>query len=416
MTGAPHAGQVLPAIAPDLSRLSLADAKALWLARSREIKLARRAVEGADADRVSAGQRPNPQFSINSSSIAPRGGVGSGGVWDKQIDTVFRLDQLIERGGKRELRVRTAEARLAAARGDLEDTLRSQRMVLDQAYYDLLLAQEKRRIAEENAALFKKTVEAAERRLRAGDLSPSDVARIKVEALRSENDARQAAGDLERAQVALAYLIGAEREAKSLHASDPWPAVASFSMGEVNLENRADVRAAAARVSAAESARDLAYSLRSRDVTVGVQFEHNPAAGGLSPPANTVGFGASFPLFLAYQYEGEIRRAEADLQAARDALERVRALAASDVAAAASAVETAAERARRFEGGLLAEAGRAARAAEFAFSRGALGVIDLLDTRRTLKATQLEAIAARADYAKALAAWRAATAGEEESP
>jgi outer membrane protein, heavy metal efflux system len=38
-----------------------------------------------------------------------------------------------------------------------------------------------------------------------------------------------------------------------------------------------------------------------------------------------------------------------------------------------------------------------------------VGVTDLLDALRTLYATRLDAIAAQADYAKALAAWQAAT-------
>jgi len=46
-------------------------------------------------------------------------------------------------------------------------------------------------------------------------------------------------------------------------------------------------------------------------------------------------------------------------------------------------------------------------AAEFAFSRGAISVLEVLDARRTHRAVQLEALAARTDHAKALAAWRA---------
>lgn len=37
--------------------------------------------------------------------------------------------------------------------------------------------------------------------------------------------------------------------------------------------------------------------------------------------------------------------------------------------------------------------------------------MDLLDARRTLRAIQIEAVNAKADYARAWAAWRAAIAG-----
>jgi cobalt-zinc-cadmium efflux system outer membrane protein len=66
----------------------------------------------------------------------------------------------------------------------------------------------------------------------------------------------------------------------------------------------------------------------------------------------------------------------------------------------------AADRLRRYEASLLAEAQKAADYAEYAYRNGAIGVIDLLDARRTLRAVTLDAAAARADYAKALARWR----------
>ena len=57
----------------------------------------------------------------------------------------------------------------------------------------------------------------------------------------------------------------------------------------------------------------------------------------------------------------------------------------------------------------VAEAMRSASAAEFAYANGAMGVMDLLDARRTLRAIQIESVNARAEYARAWAAWRAVT-------
>ena len=47
--------------------------------------------------------------------------------------------------------------------------------------------------------------------------------------------------------------------------------------------------------------------------------------------------------------------------------------------------------------------------AELAYTKGALALSDLLDARRTLRATGLEALAAQADHAKASMAWRLRT-------
>lgn len=382
--------------------LSLSDAEAQWRAHNREVSLAQSAVAGAEADLRAAGQRPNPTASMNVLSISPWSGYRDGGWKDKKMDTQLRVDQVFERGDKRGLRQKGAEARLGAARRDLDDTARQQLLALQAAYFDLLLAQERRRIAGEAAELYGKALEAAQLRLKAGDLSLVELSRQQIEKSRADNEARQAQADLERAQAGLAYLLGWEGEARQLVASDAWPALADRALAETPLERRADVEAARLRVAAAEAARDLARAQKTRDVTVGFQLEHNLQ----NAPTNSYGFGVSVPLFIWHEYEGEIARAEADLDAARVQYERTLALARGDVDLARSALTSAEERRRRLESGLLADAEKVARAAEFAYKKGAMGVMDLLDARRTLRQVQIEAATARAEHARALAAWR----------
>jgi cobalt-zinc-cadmium efflux system outer membrane protein len=136
---------------------------------------------------------------------------------------------------------------------------------------------------------------------------------------------------------------------------------------------------------------------------VGVQFEHFPDNFGNT--SNSYGVALSVPLFTRYYYEGEIAQAESAYNSAIDNLERTLAVALSEIARALSDVTAAAERLARYQDSLLAEAKRSADSAEFAYKNGALGVMDLLDARRTLRAIQLDAASAQADYAKALAAW-----------
>lgn len=391
----------------DALPLSLTQAERMMLERNRELQLARRAQEGARADSAMAAQPPNPTLSLQTASINPKTGTGSGSLRDKTIDSTVRIDQLIERGGKLELRIQTAKTLENASDADYADALRQQRLALRSAYYDLLLAQEKSLILRDTAGLFARSMDAAEKRLAAGDIAGADLARMRVDALRAANEARMAEAERARAQAALAYLIGAERSSRQLQASDRFPepgVIAALDPGLIDA--RPDVRAAEARVKAAESARELARSLRTRDVSVGVQFEHFPS-GPNDGASNSYGFGVSIPLFLRHSYEGELRRAEVDLGATRDNLERVRALARGEMERAWSELQSASERVTRYDSGLLQEARRAAEAAEFAYRNGALGIMDLLDARRTLRATQIDAAMARADHARALAAWQA---------
>jgi cobalt-zinc-cadmium efflux system outer membrane protein len=332
--------------------------------------------------------------------------MGSGSLADKRIDTIVGLSQLFERGNKAGLRTETAQSLVSAVRSDQRDVERVQRVVLHGAYYDLLQAQEKLRITNETAALFQKSIDALTIRLKAGDVAAVDVSRMNVDALRARNDARGAQADVEKSQSALAYMIGADRDATRLRAADNWPALEKLDLqtADAIVEARPDVQAAQARVAAAGKSRDLARALRTRDITAGVQFERFPG----NDPRNSAGLSVSVPLFTRYYYDGEIRRAESDFDAAQDNLQRIKALAAADIRKAASDVASSGERVQRLREVLLAAAEKAAQGAEFAYSRGAIGVMDVLDARRQLTATRLESVAVQADYAKALAAWRAA--------
>ena len=111
------------------------------------------------------------------------------------------------------------------------------------------------------------------------------------------------------------------------------------------------------------------------------------------------------------QYQGEIRNAQVAADSAAVTLEKVRAAAIGELARSAGDARASAARLRRFDSELLPASARSADAAEYAFRNGAVGVMDVLDARRTRRATQLEAAAARADHAKALAAREAARSG-----
>ena len=408
----------------DLGALTLVQAEQLLRSRNRELQAARRTLEAAQANTVSAAARPNPTLSLGVAAINPAAGVGSGPWRDRTVDSSIRIDQVIERGDRRELRIANARSLEAASAEDFSDTFRQQRLALRAAYYDLLLTQDKVDIARDTTLLFEGSLRAAELRLKAGDIARADVARLRVDALRAQNEARGAEADRRRAQLALAYLIGAEARAADIRAADAWPSPAVLEEAGVTdelIERRPDVRAAKSRVVGAQKARELARSLRTRDLTVGAQFDHYPLGTGAN--TNTFGSGNSYgvfmsiPLFARYYYEGEIQRSEVDYNAALEALDKVRAQARAELSRTLSDLQAAAERLRRYDESLSVEAKKAADAVEFAYKNGAIGVMDLLDARRTLRTIQIDSATARNDYSKALAAWEAGTrrfGGEEQ--
>lgn len=369
---------------------------------NRDVQSALRAVDAARADQRSAGVTPPAQFSLLSQAIDPHN-VGSGSLWHRPIDTIARIDKPLERGGKADWRVRAAEAGVTAAQQDHADTLRTSKLAAAQAYWDLKLAQEQLAVSEHNWQLAQTSRNYAQIRLSQGDLSRLEATRLSVEAERAANELAQSRKALNQARLALAQWM-ALGAATNLRASDNWP-VAKLPQAtrddDVWLAERADVQAATSRLEQARMALSLAQSQRSADVTVSVQFEHNPSVA-----PRLWGVGVAFPLGVDGRQEGPVARALIAVDEAQAQLDKVRTVSWADRALQSDALSTALERIQRLEAQLLPQAKDALQGAEYARQQGALPLQDVLDARRALHAAELDAAAAHADAAKA---WTALT-------
>lgn len=406
----------------DISHLTLAEAKKLFHSNNRELLAAQRALQATEADAITAGQKPNPSLSIGVSSFnlnrkeGNRNSVNnSNNLQDQTLNSTLQISQLFERGDKRELRIASADNAVKASRFDLKDTERQWSLMLNNAFYDLLLAQELEKIQTANVSIYEKTFQAASLRLRAGDIASSDVSRIQVDMLKTKNDLRQSQAERQKAQSNLAYLIGKESESSNINAIDNWPDARKIRQDniEVDINQRPDLLAAEARAKQAEENNKLANALKTRDINIALQYQHFP---GQMPAAgeSTIGAAISIPLFTNYEYQGEIARAQVNLTAAQEAQDQIHAAALSEVKRANADLQAATEKLARYDQQILTEAQKSADAAEFAYNHGATGITDLLDARRVLRAIQLDAATVRADYAKALAAWQAAVSAQEE--
>ena len=399
----------------NLQHLNIRQAQQLFHANSRELLAAQRALQATEANAISAAQKPNPFLSLGLSSFNLNRNTGnknpdnnSNSLQDQTLNSSVQINQLFERGDKRELRIASALNAIKASRFDLKDAERQWLFTLNSSYYDLLLAQLIEAIQNSNVNLYEKTLQAAELRLKSGDIAASDVSRIRVDLLKTKNDLRQALANKQKAQSNLAYLIGRETDASNIYAQDIWPDLKSLPEKTMkNVNQRPDVLAAEARTKQAEENTRLANALKTRDVNIAFQYQHFP---GQLPGAgeNTIGAAVSIPLFTNYEYQGEIARAQVDLTAAQEAKEQTYAAALSEVDRVNADLQAATEKLQRFDAQILTEAQKAADAAEFAFNHGATGITDLLDSRRVLRALQLDAASVRADFAKSLAAWKAA--------
>lgn len=391
-------GSLAQSSAPEA--LDLPAAERILLDANPAILQARAGQAAARAGIDIAGARPNPQLTLGSTSTDP-GRPGSRGFWNSWTDNVVRIDQLVERGDKRDLRLAAADLNLSASGADLANTIRLARIDLANAWLDLRAAREIRRIADENAALARRAADAAELRGKAGDLAGVDVARFAADAARVANDALQAELALSRARIALAQLLGNRVPAARLDTTDDWPAVESPPPPAAEGAERADLLAARKRVEQADALRNLARAQRTRDVSVGVQYEHAAANANNAYSTASYGLSVSVPLFLGYDYRGDIARSEADYTAAEQQLVATRSAIGSEQSRLRAELDASQSRYTRLRDVVLPAAEKAARGADVAIQKGGMSLTDYLDTQRSLRAARIETIQARADLARA---------------
>lgn len=379
-----------------------------------DVSIAKQNLAAAQADVVSADRAPFPIFTAKTSQmyldkgVSGNQGIGGGAFGQKNIDKSGGIDWTWERGNKRNLRTQSAKQQALAASADLQEMLVMQQVAAAAAYFDLPAARERNqemKVLSQSALQLSKS---AGLRLKAGDLSAQDTARLEIEAQRAQADARSAQLDQQRAVLLLQQITKLSINLNTWKVAADWPSiqvqVPTQGVLQAWVDQRADVVAARERVTAASAALELAQAQKKADVTLGSSLDHDPRVSN-----RMLELRLSLPLIWGYGYEGEIGRAQAQLAQAQTLFEKTKLEASSDLQRLLEEFSAALERETLYEQDILPRARKVAEQAERAFTLGASSLTDLLDARRTLRATLIEAAFTRADYAKAHEAWRLRT-------
>lgn len=402
--------QVASSSATATRPITLAEAL-LAATKNIDAQIARLQLTGARADILAANHAPLPTLSTSISQIDLQNGVGAGSwLSEKRVDKNVGFDWTWERGDKRTIRTRAATEAANASAQDLTEALIQQRLLASSAFFDLFSAQERIKQVGAIAESAKLLAATASKRLAAGDLSAQDAARSNIEAQRAQNDMTLAEQDRARAELTLNLILdlGAQKlvsiaSPSPIKIAPQAPADKDYNQATV-IEQRPDVQAALARTLAAKAQLDNALALQKNDVTLGTAFDHFPGTSN-----RLLTFRMQMPLQMGalggYTYQGEIARAESQLAIAEAALERTRHAASNDVLRLHQELASSQQRATSYAQNITLDAKRVADQAELAYNKGALSLTDLLEARRTWRATTLEAIAAQTDFEKAQAAW-----------
>lgn len=372
------------------AHLGLDEAVRLFRARGFDLLVAEAAVRGAEGDLRAAGSLPNPVLSA---------GVSHAFNYDPSCAgcaaTGFSIgasDQGLVEGalsGKRRLREDVTRHALAVARHARADAERLLVFAVKSQYVQTAAARERVAFAEGVRASLQKTVE-LERARFMKVTNEGQLARIELEALKSEQEYARAVRDLRQEELALALLVGVrgpvpafevDREILTRRAPPSVTDADPESLYRLATSARPDLKASGERVAGTEAGVALERRLRVPDVAIGAQYSQlGSGQAALSPP--TLAAGITLPLPLLYRREGEIGRAEADRDAASVTLAKTAVLVRNDVEAAAAAVRSEREILERFDATLLERAKRARDVTEVQFHAGAIALIDTLDAER----------------------------------
>ena len=134
---------------------------------------------------------------------------------------------------------------------------------------------------------------------------------------------------------------------------------------------------------------------------MGIQYEHAGANANNNYSTTSYGLSVSVPLFINYDYRGEIARSEADYTAAEQQFLATRAAVTNEQARLQAEVDASRTRHERLRDVVLPAAEKAARGADVAIQKGAMSLTDYLDTQRSLRSARIEATLARAELARA---------------
>ncbi|HWQ31471.1 MAG TPA: TolC family protein [Blastocatellia bacterium] len=424
-------------------RLTLAEAEQLLLQRNLAITAARYQIDANRAARLIASYKPNPVLTVGAEQFALNGNFFHNLVRTDPNQAAastytVRVDKVIERGGKRELRTEQAEAQLKAAEAQMLDALRTQLFQLRQAFTTATLARENLLLAEATRQQYEQTAKLTEIRVENGDLAGVEVFRVRAGLLQYEQAVLQARTSYEQSVRDVLNLLGAKAdqvapatkevaaaggevrfEKASLNRAvspeqSQWPdslrtapleiagtfddRQVTYSLTELRqmaLSERPDVQAARHLFEAAGHGVALARAQRTRDISVGVEYQH---VGSDS----SVGATMSIPLFVHNNHLAEAAQAEALQKSAEAQLRQAETQAVTDVEKAYQAYLTARRTLELYSSQNLTQMEKLRSIAAFSFREGASSLLELLDAQRSYNQAITAYNQARADYQMSL--------------
>ncbi|AJP48583.1 cobalt-zinc-cadmium resistance protein [Rugosibacter aromaticivorans] len=361
--------------------LSLDTALSLTLQANAEVSAAARELEAVEATVTQAGVLPNPELQTLAEDRRR-----------ESRTTTVQINQRISLSGKRSARVRAAERSRDIAGSDLSATRADIRAGLIAAFFDVLIAQERLRLAQASADLAKRGTSAAAKRVAAGKVSPVEETKARVAEAGVKIELAQASSELRLMRQRLTAYWGnpSPRFDAAVGEANSLPDAGNLDDVVQRLDTTPEMRRASLEVERRRALTDVERSSRIPDVTVSLGAKRDELLG-----RNLAIVGLSIPIPLFDRNQGNLGEAISRQDKARDELAATRVRVQGEAMQAWQQLDMARSEALVLESEVLPGAQSALDAATTGFEYGKFAFLDVLDAQRTL-------FQARAQYLRAL--------------
>ena len=398
---------LVPAVeAQSTTLITLDQAVELALAHNHSLRATRTLTLQNQAQEITANLRPNPTLNFDSQFLpvfSPSDFTTDNLSQVQQFDV--GLGYLFERGRKRQRRLQAARDQTAVTRAQVSDAERAVVFSVGQEFVAVLLAESTLRFAQLDLKSFEDTVDVAQAQYKSGYISEGDYLKIKLQLLQFQTDVSSARLARVQALVALRELLGYDAVPANYDVVGDLtyqPVQAKLEdLQATALRERPDYHAAALGVTAAESQISLAKANAKQDVNASAAYSHTADQSSAS-------FFVNFGLPIFNRNQGEIARTSYALTQAQEMQLSANDTVLSDVSGAYEALRSSEEVVQLYTSGYLKQAQDSRDISEYAYKRGATGLLDFLDAERSNRAVQLAYRQALSSYMTALEQMKAA--------
>ena len=322
-------------------------------------------------------------------------------------ETYLGVSQLFEFPGKQSVRGKIASRESDEILAEIDLLKLDLTFQVKQAFYGLLLSQEKLTYAERNRELAQDFLEKAELKYEAGDVAQVEVLRARVEAATAANEVRTATTDVRLAKATLNYLLSRKKYA-------PIEIVGKLKREPIQLDidrlldrallTRPEMRKINVSLERENLQKKSAHMSYLPDLELGVNRHRVEGEGAWWDVTLSV----PIPLFFWQPKKGEIAEAEANIRALQKEADHIKNTITLEVEEAYTNAVTAENQIRLFETEILSQAEEVYNMFLFSYQEGEIGSIELIAARRTL-------LESAQSYADALFNYEAALAALERS-